>query len=198
MYPEKLDGNDIYGFGYEKHLPQGCDYIGYIDSTNIKKFFFPTIQKENLYRQEIIRLSNGAAIYWCRNFDLSHSFAGDSIYAAKQVVGYNLFKTNEDMLKKIFNNFYIANVSYLYNYDDAPNDNYYWVDTYNEENIQFIPPDPVRDGYVFGGWHINSECTEKWNFTEDITPKEILIKQYENSPYNTYSGIYLYAKWIKG
>ncbi len=196
IYQDELDGHEIYGFGYKKWVPTGYANIGYIDCSNVKKFYFPTIQRENL-GQCVSNANRITSIYWNNIYDNYSIYPGNMIRSGKEVFGYNLFQTKEDMLKKNFNNFYIANVSYLYNYNNAPNDNYYWVDTYNEEQIQFIPPDPVRDGYVFGGWNINSECTEKWNFTEDITPKEILIKQYEYSPYNTYSGIYLYAKWIK-
>lgn len=39
---------------------------------------------------------------------------------------------------------------------------------------------PVRDGYVFAGWYTDTECTDKYNFSTDVT-----------------EDITLYAKWIE-
>ncbi|MBQ9481630.1 MAG: InlB B-repeat-containing protein [Clostridia bacterium] len=196
VYPNELDGNEIYGLGYKKWIPTGHSYIGDIDCLNVKKFYFPTIQRENL-GQCVSNANRITSIYWNNIYDNYSIYPGNMIRSGKEVFGYNLFKTKEAMLKKNFNIFYVANVSYLYNYDNAPNDNYYWVDTYNEEQIQFIPPDPVRDGYLFGGWYKDMGCTEKWDFDEDIAPKEIVINRDKYKPYESYTGIYLYAKWTK-
>jgi len=42
-------------------------------------------------------------------------------------------------------------------------------------------PDPVRDGYDFGGWFKEEACTNEWNFTTDVVTGNIT----------------LYAKWNK-
>ena len=70
------------------------------------------------------------------------------------------------------------------------------IDYYEEDSlIEFIPPNPEKDGYIFDGWYKEEECINKWDFNTDITGKEIFI-EYENQ-YEEYPGIYLYAKWIE-
>ena len=94
-----------------------------------------------------------------------------------------------------------ANLSYMYNYEDAPHEGTYWIDDYDGTTIKFIPPEPVRKGYTFEGWHKDEECTEKWDFEKDIiSEKEYDIdKRYDSTEYKIY--IYknnkLYAKWRK-
>ena len=84
----------------------------------------------------------------------------------------------------------------MYNYDNAPNDGYYWADNYENDLIKYVPPEPEREGYTFGGWYKDKECTEKWNFENDKTGDNIIV----DSPYTSdfeYTGTYLYAKWRK-
>ena len=93
-----------------------------------------------------------------------------------------------------------ANVTYLYNYEEAPNEGDYWVDDYDGEVISYVPENPVREGYTFGGWYKEPECINKWNFTKDIVPKKTvyLYKNEEiHSEYFVYSYFEtkLYAKW---
>jgi len=103
-----------------------------------------------------------------------------------------------------------ANVSYYYNYENAPNGGFYWIDDYsneywiddfNGEIIKYPPENPTREGYEFMGWYKEAECTNKWNFDVDIVP----VKSYgvdspdwnalrENYKYNETA---LYAKWNK-
>ena len=42
------------------------------------------------------------------------------------------------------------------------------------------PDEPVREGYVFGGWYANEEFTDSWNFFTDFAEK----------------GTVIYAKWL--
>lgn len=81
-----------------------------------------------------------------------------------------------------------ANISYFYNYEDAPNDGYYWLDDLEDgKTITYIPENPTREGYLFGGWFKDEACTEVWDFETDtiIKPAE---GYYENK---------IYAKWNK-
>jgi uncharacterized repeat protein (TIGR02543 family) len=88
----------------------------------------------------------------------------------------------------------ISNVSYFYNYDNAPNDNYYWIDDYDYgEKISFIPPEPTRACYTFGGWYKESECINKWNFEIDALPSAL----YGEDNLELYQETKLYAKWIE-
>lgn len=97
-----------------------------------------------------------------------------------------------------------ANVSYYYNYDLAPNDGYYWIDDCDYGGkIEFIPNDPTRDGYSFGGWYKEAECINKWDFDTDILPEEKTeLKESLENGYShlvevtAYQETILYAKWI--
>lgn len=95
-----------------------------------------------------------------------------------------------------------ANISYYYNYENAENGGYYWIDDCDYGGkIEFIPPDPVRDGYTFGGWYKEAECINAWNFGADTLPEKQTETQ-ENSRGETeevtvYQETILYAKWIQ-
>ena len=95
-----------------------------------------------------------------------------------------------------------ANVSYLYNYEGAPNDGYYWVDDYDGELISYIPKDPTRVGYTFAGWYKEPECLNKWNFEVDVIPeKDITERSCTGETY--YKHVYeyketrLFAMWVE-
>ena len=124
--------------------------------------------------------------------------------------GLRLYITSYNYNDDVVGNYYLgyrvplsgfANVSYFYNYDNAPNDNYYWIDDYDYgEKIEFIPPAPTRAGYTFGGWYKESECINKWNFEIDRLPDYLFSEGTPPDPEN-YRPIYqetkLYAKWIE-
>ena len=89
---------------------------------------------------------------------------------------------------------FAANVSYYYNYENAKNDGYYWIDNYEYgETIEYIPENPIREGYIFGGWYKEPECISAWDFTTDTLPEA----QYDEQGIRIYQETKLYAKWIK-
>ena len=94
---------------------------------------------------------------------------------------YSLF---EEVLSEYFNGSLLkANISYYLNYAE---NNYYYIDYYeNGEKILYIPPEPQRDGYLFGGWFKEADCINQWNFDFDI----LQIEDEEQE-------VKLYAKWI--
>ena len=86
-----------------------------------------------------------------------------------------------------------ANLSYIYNYEEAPNNGYYWMDDYDGEKIGFIPEEPKRKGYTFNGWYKEAECINAWDFNEDTVPKKI----YDEEKGYGYQETKLYAKWTE-
>lgn len=96
----------------------------------------------------------------------------------------------------------------MYNYEFAENDGYFWVDSYDNETISFIPPEPERSGYAFSGWYKEPECINAWDFETDKTGEKLVvdnntIAHYGNnylptlpSQYTEKDGLKLYAKWI--
>ena len=87
----------------------------------------------------------------------------------------------------------VANVSYQFNYEEAPNSGYYWIDDYDGEKIGFIPEEPKRNGYTFNGWYKEAECINAWDFNEDTVPKKI----YDEEKGYGYQETKLYAKWTE-
>lgn len=86
-----------------------------------------------------------------------------------------------------------ANISYYYNYEESPNDGYYWIDDIDYgELITFIPPIPTREGYEFDGWYKETECFNLWDYENDTIPEEITNQQGQVK----YQETILYAKWV--
>jgi hypothetical protein len=76
--------------------------------------------------------------------------------------------------------YYDANVSFMFNYEGAPNGGFYSVDYKDAGNIIVQPQTPQREGYDFGGWYEEQECINQWDF-------DIAIETSKK----------LYALWIK-
>ena len=102
----------------------------------------------------------------------------------------NPTKTYKDYDVDLYN---FGNISYMYNYESATNDGYYWIDDYDYgSKIEFIPPVPERDGFAFGGWYKEAECVNEWDFNSNILPDA----KYTGNGEEIYQETKLYAKWI--
>ena len=88
----------------------------------------------------------------------------------------------------------IANVTYYYNFDGAENGGYYWIDycVYGEK-IDYIPLNPEREGFEFGGWYKEAECINRWDFVKDRLPAPV----YDAEENEIYQETALYAEWIE-
>ena len=88
-----------------------------------------------------------------------------------------------------------ANTSYMFNYDNSPNNGYFFINNFESEGlIEDTPYEPIRKGYTFVGWYKEPECENIWNFEEDRLPKF----EYDSEGYITnFVETKLYAKWIK-
>lgn len=86
-----------------------------------------------------------------------------------------------------------ANTSFMFNYDNSPNDGYFFIDDYDYgATINATPYLPIRLGYLFEGWYKEPECINAWNFEEDSLP----MARYQNGE-KLYQETKLYAKWIE-
>lgn len=92
-----------------------------------------------------------------------------------------------------------ANVSFMYNYENAPNGGYAWIDNINAgEKIEIDPPAHfIREGYYhYGGWYTEPECINKWDIENGI-PFPI-IEDTEEETIEEETGdkeLILYTKW---
>lgn len=83
-----------------------------------------------------------------------------------------------------------ANVAYMFNYPDAANNGYYAIDLLEETGTLTPPPyDPIRNGYTFGGWYADAECTVPWCFDDTVTVEPSV---YGDDAFCEHR---LYAKW---
>ena len=185
IFPDMIDGIDVdgYGYGIGSIMVTGTNkFVGKFESENLEKLFYVSRPKGGG-----TRFGEFYSVFW----NINSSFIGQ-----KMIMGHDYYikKGYHDMTVYDIQEVYIANVSYLYNYEDCPNSGCYWVDSYDQSVITFIPPDPQREGYKFGGWYKESECINKWNFAIDTTGNSISA----GAEYiETYEGKYLYAKWIE-
>lgn len=83
-------------------------------------------------------------------------------------------------------------MSYMYNYEESENEGYYWVDNFDYgSTIKYIPENPEREGYLFGGWYKEPECVNIWDFDKDTLPEQKLDEEDRE----IYQETRLYAKW---
>lgn len=104
-----------------------------------------------------------------------------------------VFVTSEAFERKNSKFIMPANASFNWNYEESPNSGYYWIDDYDNELIDYIPVDPIREGYEFAGWYKEKECINEWDFDNDIVPAKV----YSSDNEYQYQETILYAKWKK-
>ena len=186
-YPDKLSPPEIISDKIEKIFFENTVKLGStcfdgafhcFECPNLKKVMYPGIQ---VYPYQI---NKNGLVYNPR-----------SIY---ENCGY------DTRLLPIFLPTLPANISYYYNYENAENDGYYWIDDCDYgSKIEFIPKDPTRHNYTFGGWYKEPQCTNKWDFETDTLPeekkelKEVHVDgEFVNRLVTVYQETILYAKWI--
>ena len=87
-----------------------------------------------------------------------------------------------------------ANTAYMFNYENCPNDGYFFINDFEYgTTIEDSPYVPLREGYVFDGWHKEPECINIWDFDTDSLPEA----QYNEGGIALYQETKLYAKWRK-
>ena len=82
------------------------------------------------------------------------------------------------------------NVAFMLNYEDAPNEGYYYTMTKSNGDIINAPKRPSRVGFYFKGWYKDEACMEEWNFETD----EVTIS-FDEEGNRIHEEIKLYAKW---
>ena len=192
VFPDEINGIPVDGIAYylaPANMWNALKRVGDLSSENLEKIFFLNSPRENIGME---LSANVFTVYWKLDVTFTNIHYGGGV----SIIGYDYYM---DKIHKPYQydcKHRIANVSYMFNYVDSPNKGCYWVDSYDESIITYIPPEPEREGYKFGGWYKEEECVDEWDFQKDITGKEVIIGGY--TVYDKeYEGIYLYAKWIK-
>ena len=164
VIPEEIDGVKVYTIG-ERPLLQMWSSIGYADicSDKLEKIYIP-------FSTEIIsgsfrNSSNLMKVVSIRDDYYINGFE----YSIKRCYSREVY-----IERGYTRDYYVmSNVSYFYNYETEENYGYYWIDDWDYgSKIEFIPPEPEREGYTFGGWYKEPECINKWDFETDVLPEE--------------------------
>lgn len=174
--PRKIDGRTVEYIGFDDHNSL-YDYNYDFYAENLKKLYI----YENV--KEIVNLDyDGVDLVVCADtYDVILTFSPvDNIYLNREL--YNSSTYSEEIKP--------ANVSFMNNYE---NGGYYLVDNCDYGSIiGFVPPEPTREGYTFGGWYKEPECINKWDFETDTLPEQI----FDEEGKEIYQETKLYAKWL--
>lgn len=187
------------GFAREDMGVANFYWIGVNDIT-ATKLYFPYSVEEGYYTNILIPKEKNGQIYFSncnKNFlesaVLMAGGHGIKYYVTPSAYDYivnhikiNGLETNGDVNR--------ANTSYLFNYDNAPNEGYFFINNFdNGVLIQPTPYEPRRNGYVFDGWYKEPECVSIWDFDKDALPEQ----KTDEEGKEVYQETQLYAKWIE-
>lgn len=194
IFPRQVNGLRVNGF----HNPYVLGQWWSIKSDALKKAYLPVGKVENNLFSGCPNLEK----IICYEFTDSYSAISwdmrDNPNAKAYIksMGYDKEKYKDGLYRKEtgdLTDIYFANVSYMYNYYTTINDGYYWIDDYDYgSKIEYIPEDPTREGYSFGGWYKEPECINAWDFDTDTLP-QVQLDEYGVK----YTETRLYAKWAE-
>jgi hypothetical protein len=173
--PSEIEGIPVYRCAKSTFLGNPGNW----ESDALEKVFFP----ENIsvvggifsgcYKLTTVCIVKFSLEDKAGNMSISHNCGGERI---KCYVRSSVYKNGFGPS----NSLSPANVSYQYNYEDAENHGVYWIDNVPYgETIDYIPVDPVREGFVFGGWYKEAACVNKWDYDSDRLPEEEIIEEEE-------------------
>lgn len=129
-------------------------WIGPEDIT-AKKVYFPYTVEEKYFTNVIFLGENSWQIYFA---NCNEKFLNSAVRLANHGMSINYYVTPtayEYIIDNVidYGNVNIANVSFLFNYEDAPNEGYFFIDNYDADVlIQPTPYEPsVKDIYSAAG-----------------------------------------------
>ena len=185
VIPEEIDGVKVYTIGERPPL-QMWSSIGWADMCSEKL--------EKVYITSSVHIVSGSfrnSPNLMKVVSMAGAFKIESTQFIKTYVSseeYNNLSSNS----LYYYAFDKANVSYFNNFETEENYGYYWIDDWDYGGkIEFIPPEPEREGYTFGGWYKEPECINKWNFETDTLPEQKLDEEGRE----VYQETRLYANW---
>jgi uncharacterized repeat protein (TIGR02543 family) len=184
IVPEALGGYPVKYLCYQSGL---WGHRGQWESDNLEKVFIPfEINSEEETFSYCNNLKKIIILKIEPSYTSSYNFFLKNYYCS---FNYDVVdKTNKDSEYA-----YYANISFMYNYEGAENEGYYWIDDLDyESKIDLIPEEPEREGYIFEGWYKEEGCINKWDFNNDTLSQ----KQTNEEGDVIYQETKLYAKWI--
>ena len=221
--PSHYKGIPITGYcgrfgGWDTEINKAVSYEYGIDITPVKELYLPCVglQSGLLGESNYEKLYNPyiRADAWYESSSAPHlelyiptvGYEDEFNGSSKYYKGYAIIETNSDYSFSIYYynkttqikthkvTIYKANTAYMFNYENAPNQNYYFINNFERGGlIENTPYEPYREGYAFLGWYKDSDCTEIWDFETDTLP----IATYDENGELEFVETRLYAKWGK-
>lgn len=151
--PAYINGKVVTSAGYDIWVSASCR----LESENLKYLNIPYGVKET---KGFKGLSNLQTIVISSIHDFR--FYGGSDLKIYVPFGY------ADMYEKIDCELLNANITYLFNYGDAPNEGVYMADLKEQGEVLYKPLDPLRAGFVFDGWFTDADCKNQWDFDRKL------------------------------
>ncbi len=192
VVPTEIDGYPV------EWLSSGLDLFssrsdfdfGFIESENLKAIYLPHSKITTDAYETFLDCPNLEKIVYIG----VNAYDGAYEVYYNQKVYFPCLDEDNETSYYYYGEIYYANVVYLYNYEGAENEGHYWVDYFAYgEKIGYIPEEPKRTGYTFGGWYKEAECENIWNFEADTLPQA----KYDQLGRELLQKTKLYAKWIK-
>ncbi len=202
--PDYIDGYKVRG------VFAGNSKIPYIEHDYVKKIYIGNV--------EFISTYAGYDLFYCENLEriiihnadlpsLNFGFSSvveQCVVAVAQEYFETQMRSDYSFIWKIKQyHMVIANVEYHYNFDGSDNADLYKIDYLrSSDEVPYKFADPIREGYMFGGWYTDEECTSVWDksvnciFDEPVETK--IYRDNENEEMELVTNkLMLYAKWIK-
>ena len=190
IVPSEIDGINVRELNYQG----GAWYFeGALISDNLEKIYIPTDVIVMSISFMHCPMLNKVVMLDKKGLEMYDDREGIQVFIISDEYSLDDYGIT-NFYKYIFPvNVYFANVSFMYNYDEAENNGYYWIDDLDYgTKIEYIPENPEREGYAFDGWYKEPECENIWNFETDTLPEQVLTGDGKE----IYQETRLYAKWI--
>ncbi len=175
--PAQLNGKDVTAVGYQIWISADCR----LQSETLKYLNLPYCVREitdfcEVPLLETLVFSSTSPVFFPGNFPTDFlSVERVKIYVPRGCTA--AYQSRNDGF-----DFCEANITYRFNYDSAPNDGIYLADFREAGSALFEPSEPVRAGFLFGGWYTDSDCTSAWDFNRAM-------------PESGEAGFSLFARW---
>ena len=175
--PAQLNGKDVTAVGYQIWISADCR----LQSETLKYINLPYCVREitdfcEVPLLETLVFSSTSPVFFPGNFPTDFLLVERvKIYVPRGCTA--AYQSRNDGF-----DFCEANITYRFNYDYAPNDGIYLADFREVGSALFEPSEPVRAGFLFGGWYTDSDCTSAWDFNRAM-------------PESGEAGFSLFARW---
>lgn len=192
VIPESIDGIPVLKLGKDARLMLGADEGQFISDRLEKVYIGPTLQRcradffSGCPNLKTVLVNNAFVVPQIDidNYDPTipcQLRLYIPITQARLDVTYIEF---DDMMT-------FANITYYWNYPDSPNEGVYFIDDADGLIDDFLPPTPVREGFVFAGWFKDAEGTDNWDFAND----SVMGRVFDEQGLWPYQETAMYAKW---